>query len=172
VVLHTNAAVLLAALVLAMIGALEIPALFSEGLAIIAAGLFPALMLGLFWRRMSAAGAVAAMLTGFAVTAAYIAGIRYFPVQMFEWTGVLSDAAPGAVRKYDQLKDALLAATSEDMRVAAWTALWRHAGGIANWWGLKPAASVLMAVPAGITAGVVVSLLKPQAVPATDETPR
>ena len=155
-------AVLLAALILAMIGGLEIPALFSEGLAIIAAGLFPALLLGLFWRRMSAAGAVAAMLTGVAVTGAYIAGVRFFPVQMFDWTGVLSDAAPGAVRKYGQLKDELLAATSPDMQVAASSALWRHAGGITNWWGLKPAAAVLMGVPAGIIAGIVVSLVKPQ----------
>jgi cation/acetate symporter len=164
--------VLLAALVLSMVGGLEIPALFSEGLAIVAAGLFPALMLGLFWRRMSAAGAVAAMLTGFAVTGGYIAAIRYFPVQMFEWTGMLSDAAPGAVRKFDQLKGAFLAATSDDVRVAAWAALWRHAGGIANWWGLKPAASVLMGVPAGLAAGVVISLLRPQAEVATNETPR
>ena len=112
------------------------------------------------------------MLTGFAVTGGYIAAIRYFPVQMFEWTGMLSDAAPGAVRKFDQLKEAFLAATSDDVRVAAWAALWRYAGGIANWWGLKPAASVLMGVPVGFAAGVVISLLRPQAEVATNETPR
>nr|HPG89363.1 DUF4212 domain-containing protein [Hyphomicrobium sp.] len=151
-------ALVLAALIVAMVGSLEIPSLFSEGLAIIAAGIFPALTLGLFWRRMSAAGAVAAMLTGLAITALYIFGARYFPVHMFEWTGTLSDAAPGAVRKYAQLQDALAAAATDDDRATAWLALWRHAGTIANWWGLKPAASVVMAVPAAFVAGILVSL--------------
>ena len=64
--------------------------------------------------------------------------------------------------QYERLKDELLAATSPDMQVAASSALWRHAGGITNWWGLKPAAAVLMGVPAGIIAGIVVSLVKPQ----------
>lgn len=153
--------VMLAALVVAMVAGLEIPALFSEGLAIIAAGIFPALALGLFMRRMSAAGAVAAMLTGLTVTGLYIAGVRLFPVLMFEWTGALSDAAPGAVRKFTQLREALAAASTDDDRASAGIALWRHASSIANWWGLKPAASVVMAVPAAVVAGILVSLAKP-----------
>ncbi|MEQ1652454.1 MAG: sodium/substrate symporter small subunit [Hyphomicrobium sp.] len=153
---------LLMALVIAMIGGLEIPALFSEGLAVIAAGLFPALILGLFWRRMTAAGAVAAMLAGFAVTAAYIAGVRHFPILMFAWTGGFSDAAPGAVRKFSDLSAAFSAATSDDARVMTYAALWRHAGGIANWWGLKPVAAVLFGVPVGFLAGLSVSVLWPK----------
>ncbi|NOT72946.1 MAG: DUF4212 domain-containing protein [Hyphomicrobium sp.] len=152
---------LLLALVVAMIGGLEIPALFSEGLAVIAGGLFPALVLGLFWRRMSAAGAIAAMVAGFVVTATYIAGVRHFPVLMFDWTGGLSDAAPGAVRKFADLKVALANARTDEAGTLAYAALWRHAGGIANWWGLKPAAIVLLGIPAGILAGVLVSLLRP-----------
>lgn len=155
-------ALLLAALAVAMLGTLEIPSLFSEGLAIIAAGLFPAVALGLFWRRMSAPGAVAAMVAGLAVTGAYIVGARYFPVLMFEWTGFLSDAAPGAVRKFAQLQADYAAAATEDPRSAAWWALWRHAGSIANWWGLKPAAAVLLGLPAGILAGVVFAIVRPQ----------
>ena len=155
-------ALLLAALAVAMLGTMEIPWLFSEGLAIIAAGLFPAVALGLFWRRMSASGAVAAMVAGLAVTGAYIVGARYFPVLMFEWTGFLSDAAPGAVRKFAQLQADYAAAATEEARSAAWWALWRHADGIANWWGLKPAAAVLLGLPAGILAGVVFALVRPQ----------
>lgn len=155
-------ALLLAALVVAMIGTLEIPQLFSEGLAIIAAGLFPAVVLGLFWRRMSAAGAVAGMLTGLAITGVYIIGVRYFPVAMFQWTGALSDAAPGAVRKFAQLQQDYASATVDEVRTEAWRTLWRHAGSIANWWGLKPAAAVLLGLPAGVLAGVVVSLVRPQ----------
>lgn len=153
---------LLAALAVAMLGTLEIPALFSDGMAIVAAGLFPAVALGLFWRRMSSAGVVAAMLTGLVITGGYIAGVRCCPVAMFEWTGFLSDAAPGAVRKYAQLQQDFMSAATDEARIEAWRALWRHASGIANWWGLKPAAAVLLGLPLGTLAGVLVSLARPQ----------
>lgn len=150
------------ALVLAMVGYLEIPALFSEGLAIIAAGLFPSLILGLFWRRMTAGGAVAAMLTGAVLTGLYIAGVRHFPVVMVDWTGALSDAAPAAFRKFNDLKAAFAAAATDEARATAWAALWRHSGTLANWWGLKPAAAVLFGIPAGFIAGALVSLAQPR----------
>ena len=150
---------LLAALIVAMIGTAEIPELVSEALALIASGLFPPLILGLFWRRMTAAGAVASMIVGFAVTGLYIAGTRYFPAAMYDWTGALSDAAPGAVRKFADLKAAVAAATSDDVRAAAQAALTHHAGGLANWWGLKPAAGALMGIPAGFLAGAAASML-------------
>ncbi len=149
---------LLAALVLAMVSGQEIPALFSEGLAIIASGLFPALILGLFWRRMTRQGAVAAMIAGVSVTGLYIAGARYFPVAMFEWTGALSDAAPGAIRRFASLKAALSSATTEETRAIASAALSKHAGAIANWWGLRPAAAVLLGVPIGFACGAIGSL--------------
>ena len=148
---------LLVALAIAVFDAREIPALASEGLALVASGLFPALVLGLYWRRMTAAGAVAAMIVGFAVTAAYIAGVRFFPVTMFGMTGLLSNAAPGAVRKFADLL-ALTAAGDGGARAVANAALTKHAAGIANWWGLKPGASALLGVPAGLLAAVLVSL--------------
>jgi cation/acetate symporter len=78
---------------------------------------------------------------------------------MFDWTGALSDAAPGAVRKFADLKAAVVAATETDARNAASTALAHHAAAIANWWGLKPAAAALLGIPAGFAAGALVSVL-------------
>ena len=158
---------LLAALIVAMIGTAEIPELVSEALALIASGLFPPLILGLFWRRMTAAGAVTSMIVGFSVTGLYIAGARYFPAAMFDWTGALSDAATGAVKKFADLKAAVAAATSDDVHAAAKAALSHHASGLANWWGLKPAAGALMGIPAGFLAGAAVSLLSRTARPET-----
>ena len=149
---------LLAALFIAMLGSLQMPELAAEGLALIASGLFPALVLGLYWRRMTAAGAIVAMLTGFAVCALYIAGVQLFPVQMFDWTGGQSNAAPGAVRKFADLKAAVAAATHGDMRASAKAALSDHATSIANWWGLLPPAGVLFALPIACVAGVVTAL--------------
>ena len=148
---------LLAAMIVAMIGSVEIPELVSEGLALIASSLFPVLLLGLFWRRMTGSGAIGAMIAGLTVTGLYIAGVRHFPVVMFDLTGGLSDAAPGAVRKFADLKAALAAASGDEARAGARIALNHHAAGIANWWGLKPAAITLLGVPAGFLAGVAAS---------------
>ena len=153
---------MLTALVVAMLGTVQIPNLVSESLALIASGLFPSIILGLFWRRMTANGAVAAMVTGFTVTGLYIAGVRCFPVVMFDLTGAMSDAAPGAVKRFADLKAALAAATGDDMRSSAKAALAGHAAGIVNWWGLKPAAIVLIGVPAGFLAGAIASLVTAQ----------
>ena len=146
--------VLFLALSLAMIGKLEIPELIADGLAIIASGLFPALVLGLYWRRMTASAAVTAMLTGFVLAAVYIAGVRLFPVLLFDWTGALSNAAPAAARKFADLEAAVAIATSGELKAAASAALQTHAGPLANWWGLKPAAIVLIAAPVGFAAAV------------------
>ncbi|MGL4395731.1 MAG: sodium:solute symporter family transporter [Hyphomicrobium sp.] len=140
----------------------DIVGLVSEGFALVAAGLFPALVLALYWRRMTGAGAIAAILVGFAAAGAYIIGTRLLPVAFFELTGVWSNAAPTAVRKFADLQAALAAASASGdslVRDAAEAALSEHARGVANWWGLRPAASVLFAVPAAFVAGILVSLL-------------
>lgn len=152
-------ALLLAATLIAMFAALDVASLATEGFALLAAGIFPALVLGLYWRRVTAAGAVSAMLVGAAIAIAYIGAIRLFPVEMFEWTRAMSTAAPAAVRRFEVLRNALDAATGAEAWGAARAALRAHAATIANWWGLKPAAIVLIAVPAGTLAGIAVSLV-------------
>ncbi len=153
------AGAVLAALAVAVLGSLEIPELASEGLALVASGLFPALVLGLYWRRMNSAGATAAMIAGFGIAALYIAGSRLFPVQFYDLTAALSNAAPLAVRKFAELKAAVGSAASDEVRTAATIALSRHAGSIANWWGLKPGAAAVLGVPVGMVAGVVTALI-------------
>jgi cation/acetate symporter len=147
--------ILFAALAIAMLGKLQIAQLLSDGLAIVASGLFPALVLGLYWRRMTASAALAAMLTGFSLATVYITGVRLFPVLLFDWTGAVSNAAPAAARKFADLEAAVAIAASGDLKAAANAALATHAGPLANWWGLKPAGIVLIAAPAGFAAAVV-----------------
>lgn len=134
-----------------------IAALAGDGFALVASSLFPATVLGLYWRRFGAAGAVVAMIAGFGVSAAYIFGVRLLPVTFFEWTGHLSTASPSAVSKFAQLKAALAAAADADARLKAEAALFDHASGIANWWGLKPAASVLFALPVAMLTSAAVT---------------
>jgi len=49
---------------------------FAFGLA--AASFFPAILLGIFWKRMNREGAIAGMVTGLAFTVIYIAGFKVF----------------------------------------------------------------------------------------------
>jgi len=51
-----------------------------------AAGLFAPLVLGIWWKRTTAAGAIAGMIIGFGVCAYYLVGTRYFG--MTEWFGI------------------------------------------------------------------------------------
>jgi putative solute:sodium symporter small subunit len=150
---------LLGAVTLAALSPADLVALASEGLALIAASIFPPVLMGLFWRRFGARGAVAALLTGFAVAGVYIFGIRLAPMWMFDLTGGLSNAPPSAVRKLVDLRAALEAASDPGARMQAQMALYEQAVNVANWWGLRPAASALFAVPSAFCAGILVTLL-------------
>jgi putative solute:sodium symporter small subunit len=133
--------------------------LAAEGFAVLAAGLFPALVLGLHWRHMNKFGAIAAMTVGIVITAGYLLGVHFWPVELFNLTGQMSDAAPDAARRFADLKAALAAASTPEAQAAARAALAKQVTTIANWGGLKPAAMTLVSVPAGFVAGLLFSLL-------------
>ncbi len=149
----------IAAAVIALHAAIGTALLAAEGFALLAAGIFPALVLGLHWRHMNAAGAIAAMITGTLITAAYLLGIHFWPVELFSLSGSLSDAPPQAAKRFADLQAALAAATTPEAQALARAALVNQVTTIANWGGLKPAAITLIAVPAGFTAGLLFSLL-------------
>jgi putative solute:sodium symporter small subunit len=150
---------LLGAVAVAAFSMADIASLAAEGLALIASSVFPTLVLGLYWRRFRAPGAVATLIAGFLAAAIYIFGVRLMPVTLFDLTGHLSTAAPSAVRKLADLSAAVDAAADPAARSMAQRALYRHALTVANWWGLKPAASVLFALPVGVVAGIAVTLM-------------
>jgi putative solute:sodium symporter small subunit len=139
-----------------------IAALAGDGLALLAASVFPALLMGLVWRRYGAAGAIATLVTGFVAAAVYIFGLRLVPGLVFELTGDLSTAPPSAVAKFASLKAVAAAATEPAARLKAEAALHAQAATIANWWGLKTPAAVLFALPMAVAAGLVVTLLTPR----------
>ncbi len=159
------AVLLLLAVWLATFGSPDIASLASEGLALIAAGIFPALLLGLYWRRFAASGAIAAMVTGFAVAGFYIAGAKFFPLTLFDLTSGLSNAPPSAVRKLTALRTAIDNAREPSTNALAQFELHRHAQLVANWWGLKPGAAALFGLPAGFLAGVIATVLSKKGPP-------
>jgi cation/acetate symporter len=158
-----------AAAVIAIVGEVSAANLFVDGLAIIAAGLFPAIALSLYWRRMTAGGAVAAMLAGFSLAALYIAGVRVFPLQMFAWTGGLSDAGPSAIEAFAALQSELAGPLTSEAREIALDKLNSTATIIANWGGLTAPAIVLYAAPLAVLAAVLGSLVSRPPAYANDE---
>lgn len=85
-----TAGVRLAALVTLMAAAiaalrsevLDFVRILAWSMSVLAAGLFPVLVFGIWWRRATAAGALAGMMTGLVVTLGYIGGIQLAPDAM------------------------------------------------------------------------------------------
>lgn len=153
---------LLGAVLVAAASSSGIVSLAGDGLALVAASVFPALLMGLYWRRFTAAGAIATLLAGFLAAAIYIFGNRLVPGLLFELTGHLSTAPPAAVAKFATLKAAVASAAEPALRLKAEAALHDHASVIANWWGLRPPAAVLFALPVALAAGIAATLLSPR----------
>lgn len=132
-----------------------------------AAGLFPALVLGIWCKRANAWGAVPGMAAAFALCLYYLAGTHYFAADFYDaWSG-LSNASASAAMRFADLK-ALWSAAEGDAKSAAWEALEGHARGtatkpgIANWFGLYGVAAAVFAVPVGLLAILLVSLVTPR----------
>jgi len=69
----------------------DILSMVAWAFSIAASGLFAALVLGVWWKRCTSAGACAGMLAGFAVCMFYLIGTRY--MGMPEWFGVKNISA-------------------------------------------------------------------------------
>ena len=136
----------------------DILAMVSWAFSLAAAGLFPALVLGVWWKRANSAGAVAGMIAGFGLCLYYLLGTRYGAIGFYEmWSGI-SNATPEAAAKYAELK-AAVASAAPDAQAAALAALDKHAQTIANWWGMKNLSAAAFGLPVGFVVMIVVSKL-------------
>ena len=61
-------------------------ALVAWAFSLAAAGLFPALVMGVLWKRTTNQGAIAGMIVGFGVTLLYLVGTRYLGMPL--WFGI------------------------------------------------------------------------------------
>ncbi|TYR35252.1 cation acetate symporter [Mesorhizobium microcysteis] len=136
----------------------DILAMVSWAFSLAAAGLFPALVLGVWWKRTNGPGAVAGIVAGFGICLYYLLGTRYGAVGFHETWGWLGTATVEQVARFDELKAAWTAATGE-AKEAAWVALDAHAQTIASWWGVKNLSAAAFGLPVGFGVMILVSLL-------------
>jgi putative solute:sodium symporter small subunit len=154
-----GAGVIALAAIIASVSTIGSGLLLAEGFALLASGIFVPVVLGLHWRHMNSAGAVAAMAAGAFVAMAYLLGVYVWPVELFRISGSFSDAGVEAAMTFADLDAAYAAAADPLAQAAAWSALREHAATIANWNGLKPAAIVLVTVPLGFVIAILTSLV-------------
>ena len=139
----------------------DILSMVAWAFSLAAAGIFPALTLGVWWKRANTPGAVLGMILGFGTTLYYLVGTRYFAPSFYEMWSWLGTATPAAAQKYADLKAAWMAAAPGDAQAAAWKAFDTHAQGIASWWGVKNISAALFGLPVGFLTIIIVSLLTP-----------
>jgi cation/acetate symporter len=136
----------------------DILSMVAWAFSLAAAGIFPALALGVWWKRANTPGAVLGMILGFGVCLYYLVGTRYFAPHFYDTWGWLSTASADAAKKYADLKAAWLAAAPEG-KEAAWKAFDTHAQSVASWWGVRNISAALFGLPVGFLTIIIVSLL-------------
>ena len=97
----------------------DIVAMVAWAFSLAAGGLFPALVLGIWWKRTTSAGAVCGIIAGFGITLLYLVVTRYYPVFGVSYLGMTSllnpvtgapvvDVAAALARSGDGVHDARL----------------------------------------------------------------
>jgi cation/acetate symporter len=129
----------------------DILAMVSWAFSLAAGGLFPALVLGIWWKRTTTAGAVAGIAAGFGVTLLYLLVSRYYPVFGVEALGMtpLLNPVTGA-----PVVD--MAAVMADPATAN-TALASKVG----WFDVNNISAALFGLPVGFLVMIGVSLMTP-----------
>lgn len=138
----------------------DIVAMVAWAFSLAAGGLFPALVLGVWWKRTTKQGAIAGMLAGFFVTLFYLVITRYWPHVGVEYFGMISNLNPVTgvpLISADAMKAALSNPALLDGPVLASHPLQSRVG----WFNINNISSAAFGLPVGFLVMVVVSLVTP-----------
>jgi cation/acetate symporter len=122
------------------------------------AGNFPALIMGIWWKRATTAGAIAGMLAGFGLCLFYLVVTRYFPGFGVKYAFMSSLTNPAGAPLVANLQAAMAAPNAMDAFVAASHPLANKVG----WFNLTNIACGLLGMPLGFLVIYVVSLMTPE----------
>lgn len=136
----------------------DILAMVSWAFSLAAGGLFPALVLGIWWKRANSAGAIAGIAVGFGLTLFYLVITRYYPhlgVQYFGMSSLLNPVTGAPLISAEAMTKFLA-----DPAVAAGPALVTNPlASKVGWFNINNISSALFGLPAGFLAMYVVSML-------------
>jgi cation/acetate symporter len=137
----------------------DILAMVGWAFSLAMAGNFPALVMGVWWKRTTAAGAVAGMIAGFGLCLFYLVCTRYFPgygVKYFGMTSLLNPLTGKPV-----VAD-LAAAMAAPNAMETWPTLAHPLANKVGWFDLNNIACGLLGMPFGFLVIYVVSLIGPE----------
>ena len=134
----------------------DILAMVGWAFSLAMAGNFPALVMGVWWKRTTATGAVCGMIAGFGLCIFYLLTTRYFPGFGVKYAGMTSMLNPttGAPLIPD-----LAAAMAAPNAMEAWPTLAHPLANKVGWFNLNNIACGLLGMPLGFLVIYVVSLL-------------
>jgi cation/acetate symporter len=134
----------------------DILAMVSWAFSLAAGGLFPALVLGIWWKRTNSAGAVAGIIAGFSVTLMYLVVSRYFPGFGVNYLGMTSLLNP--VTGAPLLDIAALKANGAVFN-EGWVAVSHPMASKVGWFNINNISSALFGLPVGFAVMIGVSLM-------------
>ena len=136
----------------------DIVAMVAWAFSLAAGGLFPALVLGVWWKRANKQGAVAGILAGFFVTLFYLVITRYWPhvgVNHFGMTSLLNPITGAPLVTPEAMKAALANPAVTDGPVLATNPLASRVG----WFNINNISSAAFGLPVGFLVMYVVSMM-------------
>lgn len=135
----------------------DILAMVAWAFSLAAGGLFPALVLGVWWKRTTKQGAIAGMFVGFVVTLGYLLLSRYFPGYGVQYFGMTSLLNPISGAPVVDLVKTMAASNAFD----AWVAGSHPMASKVGWFNINNISAAIYGMPAGFLTMIVVSHLTP-----------
>jgi cation/acetate symporter len=132
----------------------DILAMVGWAFSLAMAGNFPALIMGIWWKRATTAGAIAGILGGFGIAIFYLVCTRYFPGYGVAYFGMSSLTNPAGAPLVDLAK-AMAAPNAFD----TWVPLSHAMASKVGWFGVNNIAAGLIGMPVGFLLIYVVSLM-------------
>lgn len=139
----------------------DIVAMVAWAFSLAAGGLFPALVLGVWWKRATSQGAIAGILAGFFVTLFYLVITRYWPhlgVQYFGMTSLLNPVTGAPLIDAAAMAKHLANPAVTDGPVLASNPLASRVG----WFNINNISSAAFGLPVGLLVMYVVSKMTPE----------
>ena len=133
----------------------DILAMVGWAFSLAMAGNFPALVMGVWWKRTTATGAVAGMIAGFGLCIVYLVTTRYFPGFGVSYLGMSSLLNPVTGAPVVDVAKAMAAPNAME----SWVTLAHPLANKVGWFNLNNIACGLLGAPLGFLVIYVVSLM-------------
>jgi cation/acetate symporter len=135
----------------------DILAMVAWAFSLAAGGLFPALVLGIWWKRTTSTGAVVGILAGFGMTLTYLLVTRYFPGFGVSALGMTSLLNPITGAPVVDLAKAMAAPNAME----GWVTLAHPLASKVGWFNINNISAGAFGLPVGFLVMIVVSLITP-----------